>query len=286
MHGNAATRLASRQHGIITRRQLLRLGWSEDQIDGCAWLLPLHRGVFAVGSSALREEGRLLAAVAATRPRAWLSHTSAAYLWGLIAVPSGDVHVTTRAGARGGAGIEAHRSRTLLPHHRTVLRGVPTTTLPKTIVDAAALLSLDDLVRATATAHRERRLTPRQLQRALDEHHGARGTKNVRLLLDDGLMVTRSEFERRFLAFVAANGWPRPRVNRHVLGHRADFHWPTVGLVVEADGFAFHRDRLAFEDDHDRDLDWQTGGLTVRRITWRQLTRTPAKVRRALRPLM
>ena len=248
----------------------------------------MHDGVYVIGPlGAMAMEARFLAAVLATGRGVVLSHLSAAMLWGLLPFdPDAPLQVTTTRGARGGAGIDAHRSRSLRRHHRTVLHDVPVTTLAKTIIDIAPLLPYDELVKVTAKAHREKRLTPQALQLALDEHRGGRGTKAVRQLLDDGLMVTRSEFERRFLAFAAEQGWPRPLVNRHVIGHRADFHRPDRRLIVEADGFAFHRDRLAFEDDHDRDLDWAVAGWAVRRITWRQMTKTPTKITRAVGPLL
>jgi hypothetical protein len=282
------TTLATAQHGTIRRQQLLDLGWSSAQIGrllDVGWLVRLHRGVYAVGHSALREEGRFLAAAFASGPRAVVSHTSASTLWRIWRVDEPVVHVTGAA-VRGNDVIVGHRSRNLQRHHRTALLTVPVTTLPRTLVDLADLVSLDDLVRAAATAHRERRLRPAALAQAIEDHPGRRGAGALRQLLDDGLLATRSEFERRFLRLCKEQGWPAPIVNQIVLGYRADFCWADRGVIVEADGFDYHADRFAFEDDHDRDLAWTTAGWQVRRVTWRQLTRTPSKVRRAVRPLV
>lgn len=70
----------------------------------------LHRGVYALGHRALREEGRWLAAVLACGPGAALSHESAARLWGMWLPGAGrEVHVTARR-ERHLAGAIVHRT--------------------------------------------------------------------------------------------------------------------------------------------------------------------------------
>jgi very-short-patch-repair endonuclease len=63
-----------------------------------------------------------------------------------------------------------------------------------------------------------------------------------------------------------------------VNGLEVDFFWPDRGLVVEVDGFAFHAHRSAFENDRRRDRILAGEGLTVIRVTWRQLQNEPEKV--------
>src|SRR4051812_19124047 len=81
-------RLASRQHGVVSRVQLRALGLSDDAIDrrlAAGRLHAVHRGVYAVGHSVLARRGLWLAAVLACGPGAVLSHAAAAALWELRA---------------------------------------------------------------------------------------------------------------------------------------------------------------------------------------------------------
>jgi very-short-patch-repair endonuclease len=83
-------------------------------------------------------------------------------------------------------------------------------------------------------------------------------------------------------------GCPRPLANATVGRYEVDLLWPTERLVVEVDGYAYHRTRAAFERDRRRDADLQGAGYRVLRVTWRQLARereaVVAQVARALRP--
>src|SRR5262249_28037317 len=77
---------ARRQHGLVSRRQLERLGFEESAINRRLRLGRLHRihaGVFAVGHPLISRRGRWMAAVLALGDGAVLSHRSAAALWGL-----------------------------------------------------------------------------------------------------------------------------------------------------------------------------------------------------------
>jgi very-short-patch-repair endonuclease len=71
---------------------------------------------------------------------------------------------------------------------------------------------------------------------------------------------------------------PAPAVNLTVAGHEVDFFWRVERLVVEVDGFAFHRTRSSFEEDRLRDAELLAAGFSVQRVTWRQLVREPEAV--------
>ncbi len=83
----------------------------------------------------------------------------------------------------------------------------------------------------------------------------------------------------------------RPEVNVWIEtedGHlKVDFLWRRERLVVETDGYGFHRSRGSFERDHRRDGLLSLSGWRVQRFTWRQVTReeeqTVRTVRAALR---
>ena len=61
-------------------------------------------------------------------------------------------------------------------------------------------------------------------------------------------------------------------------GFEVDCLWPAEALVVELDGWEFHRDRDAFERDRRRDVRLQLAGYVVLRFTWDRLTDDPAGV--------
>jgi very-short-patch-repair endonuclease len=57
-----------------------------------------------------------------------------------------------------------------------------------------------------------------------------------------------------------------------------DFLWPEQRLIVEVDGYEFHRSREAFERDRARDAALLAAGHRVMRVTWRQLTSEPRRL--------
>ena len=94
---------------------------------------------------------------------------------------------------------------------------------------------------------------------------------------------TRSDLERDFLRLCRRHRIPAPHVNVRVGPHRVDFLWPDRRLVVETDGYRFHRGRVAFEDDRARDLDLRAQGYDVRRFTYRQVREEPSRIAADLR---
>ena len=97
--------LAGRQYGVVTRQQLRRLGAGDTGIEErlrSRRLHRLHRGVYAVGHSALRSEAHWMAAVLTCGDGAVLSHASAAAHWEIrrSSAATIDVTVPVRSGRR------------------------------------------------------------------------------------------------------------------------------------------------------------------------------------------
>src|SRR6476660_4552557 len=116
----AASRIAARQHGAITRRQLEECGLGSKAITirvRKGQLNRIHHGVYAVGHRGLSLHGRFMAAVLACGDGAVLSHTSAAVLWKLLKPIDGPVHVSVpnTSGRRARRGIHLHRCPSLNP---------------------------------------------------------------------------------------------------------------------------------------------------------------------------
>jgi very-short-patch-repair endonuclease len=93
---------------------------------------------------------------------------------------------------------------------------------------------------------------------------------------------TRSELEEAFLRLCDDHALPRPQTNTHIEGFEVDFAWPAERLIVEVDGYAFHRSPTAFETDRERDVILALAGWRVLRFTYAQVTRRARWVARAI----
>jgi very-short-patch-repair endonuclease len=80
-----------------------------------------------------------------------------------------------------------------------------------------------------------------------------------------------------------AVAFPAPGVNVRIGPFLADFVWPAERLIVETDGYQYHRGRAAFEADRKRDLELRALGYDVIRLTYRQVTDRPAETASAIR---
>jgi very-short-patch-repair endonuclease len=283
--------LAAHQHGVISRAQLRTAGLHDRAIDrriAAGRLHPVYRGVFALGHTALTSEGRWMAAVLASGDHAVLSHTSAAALWELRPLGSGSIHVTVPGDPGRGrrAGIRLHRSALLGASERTVHRGIPVTTPVRTVIDLASMVRGRPLEHALDVAEQRRLVDFAELERRLAELPGRPGSPALRALLDSYTVAafeTRSAMEERFLALCDEHGLPRPRVNTRIEGEEVDFVWREARLIVEVDGYRYHRMPSAFEDDRERDVMLSVAGWHVMRFTWKQLTGRPAWVAASIR---
>lgn len=258
--------VAARQHGAVTHRQLLAAGLGRNAISKrvrSGRLHRLHRGVYAVGHVADSAERRWMAAVLAGGPKAALSHTSAAALWGLLRPAAGpvDVSAPTQSGRRARPGIRLHRCRSLRADQTTSRRGIPVTTPARTI---------DDLRRV---------VPPWQLRRAIRQAELA----GYPLAPDVPRDRTRSDLERDFLRLCRRHGIPAPEVNVRIGPWTVDFLWRAGRIAVETDFYGYHRGRVAFQEDRARDLALRRHGFAVHRFSEEQIDDRPAEVAADLR---
>lgn len=275
----AAEGIAARQHGLVTRRQLLHAGISAAAVARRVRshrLVPVFRGVYRVGPIA-SPRSREMAALLACGPGAVISHGSAAAVLALVGAPSPGraVDVALRsAHRRERPGIRLHQLLSLRDEDVCPVDGLSVTTAARTLFDLASGWRLRSLERALSDAI-ERRLTSLEAVKAMVERHAGRpGSRRLRSLLDDGgPAFTRSELESDFLALVRAGGVEPPETNARVGSYEVDFYWRSVRLVVELDGFRYHSSRAAFERDRKRDAELATRGIRVVRVTSRQLAR-------------
>jgi predicted transcriptional regulator of viral defense system len=278
----AMAALATRQHGVVARRQLAALGFGRHEIGRLLQrgrLHVVHGGVYAVGHPGLSRLGFRMAAVLAAGDGAVLSHRSAAALWGIREPARRTIELTAPRQVR-----RPHLkvcAATLPADEVTLHNGIPVTTPARTLLDLAALLDEHRLARAAERAEALRLTSPTSLAELTDRYPRRKGTPNIKRLIEDNRIMpttTANDLERRFLTFLDASELPRPLVNETLDPYTPDFRWTSHRLIVELDGFETHGTRQAFERDRARDRQLTAQGWRVARITARQLETNPEEL--------
>jgi very-short-patch-repair endonuclease len=296
LRGERIAALAGRQHGVIARTQLTRLGLDRfalaRRVAG-GTLHPLHGGrVYAVGKNPLSVRGKYLASVMAYGSGAKLSHRAAADLWGIrpALCPS---EVTVPAVSREIPGIRVHRTRMLDPQDFTVLHGIPVTSVARTLLDLAAILRPPDLEVVIDRAERANQFDLNAVVDLLNRAKGKKGTRTLkRVIAAYEKSTQKSELERAFKHLLKpATDTPTPSFNALTEGetgtHEVDALWQHERLAIQLDGFEFHRTRRDREKDAASDADLELARYRVMRLTWDDVTihgeRTLRRLRLALR---
>ncbi len=280
--------VAARQHGVITRAQLLGLGISPSTIDRRlrdGALLREHPGVYRVGHRAPSVEATYLAVVLACGEGALLSGRAAAHLLGLLRSAPPVPEVTTRT-ERLIEGIRTRRCRKPDPRDAMVFRGIPVTTVARTVADLAADLSLAALGRAWHEADVRYRTTPDDVEAVLARRPTAKGARKLRRILSGDERVTLSTLEQRFLKLLREHRLPLPETNRPAGSKRVDCRWPKHRLTVELDSYRYHRTRYAWEQDRRREREAHARGDQIRRYTWTDVVESPAAMLRELQSVL
>jgi predicted transcriptional regulator of viral defense system/very-short-patch-repair endonuclease len=279
--------LAARQHGVVSRGQVLAAGIAPTTLRdrvGRGQLVPLHRGVYAVGHAHLRREGHWLAAVLAAGPGAVLSHRDAAALHALRPSNRPRIELSTPRERKPTAKLDVHARRALAADDVTAVDGIPVTTVARALVDLAEVLSHQALMKALGKAERQGKLDVVGIEQALARVRGRRGGSGAKLraalaeLAAAGTTMTRSALEDRFLCLLDAHDLPRPATNRHIAGYEGDAVWTTARLVVELDGWDAHKTRRAFQHDRAKGNAIQAAGYVLLRFTHDDVARRPNEV--------
>jgi very-short-patch-repair endonuclease len=275
--------LARRQHGVVSIRQLLRLGYSHSSVRravAAGRVHRLHHGVFAVGHTNLSLHGRCLAGVLASGPGALLSHYSAGWLHGLISTKPIPIHVTTPLPRKRRDAVRIHRSRTLTDPDRAMERGIPLTSVARTALDLAAVVRFRSLRRVIRRSEELGGFDLGAFRSVLARNRGHRGALALEraLGLYESPRFTRSELERELLASVERAGLVSPATAFNVAGYELDLYWPELRFAVELDVYATHGAHEPFEEDRRRDEDLKLAGVELTRVTGRRFEREPRRV--------
>lgn len=263
-------RLASRSHGVVTRGQLLRAGITSHEIKSrvrTGSLLTQHRGVYRVGHAAPSVEASYLAAVLACGPGALLAGPAAAHLHRLLrsSPPMPEVLTPTE---RQIPGVRSHRSRAMDRRDAAKVRGIPITTVARTLTDLAAVLSVEALALACHEAGILHRTTPRHVDAVLARRPNSPGAANLRMVMRGDVHVILSRLERRFIRVLREVRLPLPITNRVASARRVDCRWPEHRLTIELDSYTFHNSRHSWEQDRRREREAYARGDQFRRYTW------------------
>lgn len=237
-----------------------------------------------------------MAAVLAAGPRAVLSHRSAAALHGLRRPERGRIEVTiaSRSGRRH-PGIDIHRSTTLAAADVARVKGIPSTTIARTLFDLAEVLDRRQLERAFDQAEITHALDMLALSDQLRRNATRPAAQRIRRLLEEhyiGSTPTESELEEAFLALCRRAGLPLPEVQQWIYlpdggpSIRADFLWRAQRVVVETDGNKYHRTQQARRNDARKDQRLTAHGFRPIRTGWRQIVYAPAELEVTLRALV
>jgi very-short-patch-repair endonuclease len=280
-----AWELTRRQHGVVTRGQLLRLGMPATTIRARLKTGRLHRlwpGVYAVGRPEVGRLGHLMAATLACGPDARLSHRSAGELWRITRKASGWVDVSVPDDS-------SHRLDGIRLHRRVefgttrIVKGIPVADPISILVDMAAEMPTDEVEDAVNEADRLDLIRTHRLRPLLDTEPSRPGVGRLKRILDaQTFSRAANALERRFLAIVRNAGLPLPTTQQRLGRYRVDFFWPDLGLVVETDSLRHHRTATEQTVDLGRDQTHARAGLRTLRFSHAQVFHRPDHVRAVL----
>lgn len=269
----AIAALAGRQRTLATHEQLVAIGCSRRTI--AHWvargrLHPVFHGVYSVIRGELPPLGREQAALLACGKRAYLSHGTAAAIWGLLRTLPTRVEVSVvgrRCTSR--KGIRVHEIRKLGPGEWRREQGLWVSSPSRAVLEISATATEKELTHAIDEGLAKRLFTPRDLDDELARNRPCRGAARLAAILGDptATTISRSKRERALLRLIRDAGLPVPEMNVPFGRFELDFYWRREGLVVEVDGETYHRGPGAVGRDREKDLAVKAANLEMRRFT-------------------
>lgn len=217
-----------------------------------------------------------------------LSHSSAAWLWGIVPELELPPAVSVPSRGRRKPSIRLHHAPALADEDRALRGRIPLTSVARTLLDLASGARGGGLARAIERSEQLELFDLREVDAVLARATKHRGAGRLRQALDlyREPSFTRSELERSFLELVREAGLPAPSTGVFVAGHEIDMYWERERFAVELDGFEYHRTRAAFERDRIRQEELKLAGIEMIRLTARRIEREPRVVARRLATLL
>jgi very-short-patch-repair endonuclease len=277
-------RVTAKQRTLATAEQLYALGISKRAIEyrlASGRLRVVFRGVYTVATGELPPLALELAALLAIGESSFISHRSAAFVWGLRATPPPHVEVSVFGrccGAR--KDIRVHRIQKIRRDELRRHEGLWVSSPARAALEVAADAGPDELADVVEKGVAGRVLTPRELEAVLGHNLGRRGAARLAQVLgdEDAMTITRSRAERAFLKLIRDARLPAPQTNQRLGRYVPDFMWRDQRLIVELDSYRFHGGPDAFQNDREKDLVYRDSGFDVLRPTRNHVIHQPARV--------
>lgn len=279
-------KLAADQRGLVTRQQAASSGMSarmvQRRVSNGLWLPALH-GVYALaGTPADRLQAMWAAVLHAGDGSALGTHTAGRMHGFEEAVESDDIHLNVGHEKRHAPpGVIWHRQLDMAPWDAVVIDGLPVTSIARTGMDLAAIVSVTRLRRfvESAIVHRGIDVSVFGEVLARVRRSGKPGVRSMERVLDDvgpGSDLPHSELERLLDRVIELAGLPEPLHEHPLPGARdragfVDRCWPEVRLIVEGDGRRWHTRRQQISIDYERRTDSQTVGYQTTAFLWEAL---------------
>jgi very-short-patch-repair endonuclease len=269
-----------RQSGVISRRQALAGGMSEDQIDRLLttgrWL-PVRPRVYLAADRDLTDEARVLAVGLWAGHGGTITGMAAAWWHRLWPDPPRTVDITVPPprGLRSGRGVRVRHGE-LLEADRVGIRGLTVTAVPLTVLEAA--VALGEQGPALMDRALQGRVSLDALRRAHSRNLGRRGSAPAGRLLSAAADRAASLAERRAISLLRDAGIDGWRQHYRLGGFELDLAFAEQRVAIEVDGWAWHHDAETFRRDRQRQNALVLEGWTVLRFTWSDLTYRPDRV--------
>jgi len=280
----AVSRIAAAQKTLITTEQLAACGLSDDAVTYRLKAGRFHvvvRGVLTVSSGQLPPLALELAGLLACGHRTFVSHHSAAFVWGLRKIPPAHVEVSVvQRCCKSRKEIRVHRIQAIDRNELRRHEGLWISSPARAVLEVAATASLDELADIVNEGQRLRLFRPRDLDALLRRHRGRRGVASLAQVLggEDAVTITRSRAEKAFLKLIREARLPAPQVNQKLGRYVPDFMWREQRLIVELDSYQFHAGPNDFHNDREKDLVYRDAGFDVLRPTRNHVIHEPARV--------
>ncbi len=261
--------------GPFTLADARRHGLDRWHLEGASWQR-LARGAYAWVGLEDTPMRRPLAARQRLPTSAVFSGLTAAWLHGIDVQPCDPIEVTVPALAAASTRKEVRlRQATLEEGDVTVVRGMRTTTMARTIADLCLQLSLTEAVVVADAALHERRVTIAKLTSWADAHAGRAGIAKLRRALRYVEAASESAMETRLRMLLRLAGLPPPKAQVWVVDRRIDLYYEEARLGVEYDG-ATHRSSIA--EDSRRHNELLQSGVRILRFTAGDIYNRPDSV--------
>jgi len=280
----AVVRIARGQRNLVSTAQLTGCGCGKDAVAHRVrggWLRVVFHGVYLVGGGVLGPLALEQAALIACGERSFISHRSAAFVWGMRETAPEVVEVTVVGrGCRSRDGLRVHRITAVDKRELRRHEGLWVSSPARTVLEVAAVGTRDELVDVIDAGLALRRFTARELRTVLARHRGRRGAGRLAEVLADetAMAISRSRAERALQRLIRDAGLPAPEMNVPFGRFEADFLWREQRVIVELDSATYHSGPGVFQRDREKTLVFQGAGFDVLRPTRWHVIHEPTRV--------